>query len=85
MCNSNVQLLMPGPHVMYVTKYASKGNAEEESEDFEYTTKRMETRLLERKKETDFSEGFNRALTALFIHNGGQVVGSSMANFWIWE
>ena len=40
MCNSNIQLLMPGPHVMYVTKYASKGNAAEESEDFEFTTKK---------------------------------------------
>ena len=38
-------------------------------------------RLTERKKETDFSEGLNRALTALFIHTGSQVVGSSLAKF----
>ena len=85
MCNSNIQLLMPGPHVMYVTKYASKGNAAEESEDFEFTTKKMENRLSEKRKESDFSEELNRAITALFIHNSGQVVGSSIAKYLTWE
>ena len=85
MCNSNVQLLMPGPHVLYVTKYASKGNAYEESEDFEYTSKKMETRLLERRRESDFSEGFNRVITAMFIHTSGQVIGPSPAKLLTWE
>ena len=57
MCNSNIQLLMPGPHVMYVTKYASKGNATEESKDFEFTIKNGKAFIS--KKESNFSEGLN--------------------------
>ena len=80
MCNSNMQILAPGPHTMYVTKYATKPNKIEESEDFEYTTKKMEIWLSERRKDTDLSEGFNRVISALFIHNNGHVIGASMKN-----
>ena len=69
MCNSNMQILVPGPHAMYVTKYATKPNKIEESGDFEYTTKKMEIKLSERRKDTDLSEGFNIVITDLFIHN----------------
>ena len=40
-CNSNVQLLILGRHVMYVTKYAIKGDAKEESDYFEKITNKM--------------------------------------------
>ena len=68
-----MQILVPGPHAMYVTKYATKPNKIEEIEDFEYTTKEMEIQLSERIKDTDVSEGFNSVVSALFIHNHGHV------------
>ena len=57
MCNSNMQILVPGSHAMYVTKYATKPNKIDESEDFEYTTKKMEIQPSERRKDINLSEG----------------------------
>ena len=65
---------------MYVTKYATKINKIEEWEDFEYTTKKMEIRLSEKRKYTNLSECFNRVISALFIYNNGHVIGALVAN-----
>ena len=81
MCNSNMQVLLPGPHVLYTTKYLTKGNNFEETMDFKTTFERMAKRLEEKRKENAYKEGLNRIITALFIHNSANVIGSSLGKY----
>ena len=56
MCNSNLQILLPGPMLLYITKYLTKSNVLDDTMTFERTLQMMLNRLL-RKEPTDFGEG----------------------------
>ena len=81
-CNSNVQIISPGPVVSYCTKYISKGNQNVETED--YGRVADETRKMlsdERKYPDNKKEALRRVLRASFAHNKANVVGPSMASW----
>ena len=81
MCNSNIQLLLPGPHGTYVTKYLTKPTGNDDQYDYKKTFQKMHKGLDERTKETDYGEGFKRLLRASFLHTSENIIGPSLAKY----
>ena len=81
MCNSNLQILLPGPMLLYITKYLTKSNVLDDTMTFEKTLQMMINRLLEKRKPTDFGEGLSRIICASFIHNSKNVIGPALARY----
>ena len=84
-CNSNVQILSPGPIMVYTTKYLSKANQKEETNDYGRVAKESRQMLSDerndRKHDDDRREAKRRILRASFAHNKQNVVGPSMASW----
>ena len=81
-CNSNIQIIAPGPVVVYCTKYTSKPTQQQETQDYgrvQDVTRKILSE--ERKHPEDRSEALRRILRASFAHNKENVVGASMASF----
>jgi hypothetical protein len=81
-CNSNIQIIAPGPVVVYCTKYSSKSTQKDETDNYERVAKATREMLSdERKHPDDRKEAIRRILRASFAHNKANVVGPSMASW----
>ena len=83
MCNSNVSVVINGPHCFYVTKYAPKPTQEEDNNDYVYQADWIHRRLSCRRFEEDHREALSRLLGASIVHNGKNVISATMAKFLI--
>ena len=81
-CNSNIQMIAPGPIVVYCTKYSTKSTQKQETEEYGRVAQVSRKMLSdERKHPEDKKEALRRVLRASFAHNKENVVGPSMASW----
>ena len=84
-CNTNIATLTMGPIVMYITKYHTKGNQKEETEEYNRACKATRDMLTNeettRKHDIDRREAKRRILNASYAHNSVNIVGGPLASW----
>ena len=81
-CNTNIQVVMPGPIGQYTFKYIMKSTQKDDEEEYSRIDQAMKKVLSGlRRHESNVSESIRRVLVASFSHQKTNIVGSPMASF----
>ena len=79
-CNTNIQVVTPGPLAQYGIKYTIKKTQEEDLEEYEKVENIVGNVLSKTKhKDNDRKEGIRKVLAATFAHHKESVIGAALA------
>jgi hypothetical protein len=80
-CNSNAQLVTPGPISIYITKYVSKRNQKDEESNYEDLRKHMQKMDGNRVHDDDKREAIRVVTGASFAHHKANTISATFASF----
>ena len=84
-CNTNINLIMPGPVSQYTFKYQNKGTQQEDAQRYDKIYSVLERVLASPdESQTECSEAYRQVMAGAFAHENTNVIGPIMALFLIW-